>query len=123
MHFKFCSHTVNVFLPPGPRGYPIQTAFPRITVAYGEDSETWQGVRGQAEALVEDYEEATRRSKKPSRSLQNMALSLARFTNFLLLIFTFGIAWPWTRVRSQRLYLENLYLDGRVDLEGIAQDA
>ena len=46
-----------------------------------------------------------------------------RVTNFLLLIVTVGLAWPWTVIRSSRLYLENLHLDGRLDLEGITQEA
>ncbi len=43
--------------------------------------------------------------------------------NLLLLICTLGLAWPLTQVRSWRLRFENLRLEGKMDLEAIAQEA
>lgn len=56
-------------------------------------------------------------------TLRGGELCKVRVTNFLLLIVTVGLAWPWTIIRSSRLYLENLHLDGRLDFEGITQEA
>jgi uncharacterized membrane protein YjgN (DUF898 family) len=43
--------------------------------------------------------------------------------NALILIFTLGFGYPWVKVRNMRYYLENLMLQGQVDLSAIAQDA
>jgi uncharacterized membrane protein YjgN (DUF898 family) len=39
------------------------------------------------------------------------------------LILTLGIAWPWILMRTARLRLENLFLEGPLDLASIRQDA
>ncbi len=56
-------------------------------------------------------------------TLQGGELFKVRLTNLLLLIVTVGFAWPWTVIRSSKLYLENLHLDGEVDLDAITQQA
>ena len=43
--------------------------------------------------------------------------------NLLLLIVTAGIAWPWVRVRTARLALSTISLDGPLDLASILQTA
>ncbi|MEN6620475.1 MAG: YjgN family protein [Smithella sp.] len=43
--------------------------------------------------------------------------------NGLILIFTLGLGAPWVKVRTLRYYLENLTLEGQVDLGKISQDA
>jgi len=45
------------------------------------------------------------------------------FINALILIFTLGFGWPWVKVRNARYYLENLILEGELDLSAIVQDA
>ncbi len=43
--------------------------------------------------------------------------------NLLLLVGTLGLAWPWTLMRSARVRLENLFVEGPFDLGSIRQDA
>ncbi len=43
--------------------------------------------------------------------------------NALIVIFTLGIGWPWAKVRSTRFVLDNLSLEGVLDLEAIRQEA
>lgn len=43
------------------------------------------------------------------------------FVNFLLFVFTFGLAYPWIVQRSLNFMFENLRIDGYVDLEEIQQ--
>jgi len=43
--------------------------------------------------------------------------------NALILICTLGFGFPWVHVRTMRYYLENLTLEGQVDLSAIVQDA
>jgi uncharacterized membrane protein YjgN (DUF898 family) len=43
--------------------------------------------------------------------------------NLLLLIFTLGVGWPWILMRTARLRLENLFLEGPLDLAAMRQDA
>ena len=45
------------------------------------------------------------------------------FVNLLLLICTIGFGMPWAKVRTMRYYLENLTLEGHVDLNAVVQDA
>jgi uncharacterized membrane protein YjgN (DUF898 family) len=43
--------------------------------------------------------------------------------NFILLIVTLGLGWPWAQVRSARFLARNLSLVGALDLDTIQQDA
>lgn len=43
--------------------------------------------------------------------------------NLLLLVMTFGLAWPWVAVRNLRFILTHLSLEGPLDLERIRQEA
>jgi uncharacterized membrane protein YjgN (DUF898 family) len=43
--------------------------------------------------------------------------------NLLLLLVTLGLAWPWTLMRSARLRLENLFVEGPFDPSLIRQDS
>ena len=45
------------------------------------------------------------------------------FTNGLLLIFTLGIAFPWTKMRLQKLFTENIIVREKLNLAGLRQDA
>ena len=45
------------------------------------------------------------------------------FVNALILICTIGFGLPWVKVRTLRYYLENLTLEGQIDLSAIVQDA
>ena len=46
-----------------------------------------------------------------------------RVTNFLMLILTFGLAWPWVQVRNLQYLYYYLGLQGPLDLQDIEQDA
>ncbi len=50
--------------------------------------------------------------------MQHNRLFGIQFTNFLLLVFTLGIAWPWTRIRLARYRIETLSARIYGDLEG-----
>ena len=46
-----------------------------------------------------------------------------RLTNFLMLILTFGLAWPWVQVRNLQFLYYHLGLQGPLDLQRIEQEA
>ncbi|HBP87329.1 MAG TPA: YjgN family protein [Nitrospirales bacterium] len=46
-----------------------------------------------------------------------------RITNFLLLILTFGLAWPWVQVRNLQFLYYHLNLQGPLDFQRIQQEA
>ncbi len=46
-----------------------------------------------------------------------------RLTNFLLLILTFGLAWPWVHIRNLHFLYYYLGLQGPLDIHEIEQDA
>lgn len=46
-----------------------------------------------------------------------------RLTNFLMLIFTFGLAWPWVQVRNLQFLYYHLGLQGPLDFQRIKQEA
>ena len=46
-----------------------------------------------------------------------------QISNFVALVLTLGLAWPWTMVRSMRFTNRNLSLVGALDLTAIRQDA
>lgn len=45
------------------------------------------------------------------------------FTNVLMLIFTLGLAFPWTTMRSMKMFLENIVIPDDVDLDALVQSA
>ncbi|MFK8008114.1 MAG: YjgN family protein [Saprospiraceae bacterium] len=45
------------------------------------------------------------------------------FTNLLMLMFTFGLAFPWVAMRTQKLFTESVNVPEEVDLENLQQDA
>jgi uncharacterized membrane protein YjgN (DUF898 family) len=49
-----------------------------------------------------------------SSTLRARELAWVMFSNFLLIIITFGLAFPWTKVRTARLMLENTLVDTSV---------
>ena len=51
------------------------------------------------------------------RGLFNLKLS-----NGFLLGLTYGLAWPWTKVRKLRFIFENRALEGPLDLDAIQQE-
>jgi uncharacterized membrane protein YjgN (DUF898 family) len=46
-----------------------------------------------------------------------------RMTNFLMLILTFGLAWPWVQVRNLQFLYYHLTLQGPLDFQRIEQEA
>jgi uncharacterized membrane protein YjgN (DUF898 family) len=62
-------------------------------------------------------------SAKFNSTVTGSRLFMLSFTNVLLLIGTLGIAWSWTRIRKVQFNCANLLLEGRLDTEGICQDA
>ena len=46
-----------------------------------------------------------------------------RLTNFLMLVLTFGLAWPWVQVRNLQFLYHYLGLQGPLDLHQIEQEA
>ena len=46
-----------------------------------------------------------------------------RMTNFLILILTFGLAWPWVQVRNLQFLYYHLSLQGPLDFQRIKQEA
>jgi uncharacterized membrane protein YjgN (DUF898 family) len=46
-----------------------------------------------------------------------------RLTNFLMLILTFGLAWPWVQVRNLQFLYYYLGLQGPLDFQRIEQEA
>jgi uncharacterized membrane protein YjgN (DUF898 family) len=46
-----------------------------------------------------------------------------RLTNFLMLILTFGLAWPWVQVRNLQFLYYHLGLQGPLEFQCIAQEA
>lgn len=46
-----------------------------------------------------------------------------RITNFLMLILTFGLAWPWVQVRNLQFLYYHLTLQGPLDFQRIEQEA
>ena len=44
-----------------------------------------------------------------------------RLSNFLLLVFTLGLAFPWVAVRTVRFACDHVRLEGELDFEAIAQ--
>ena len=46
-----------------------------------------------------------------------------RLTNFLMLILTFGLAWPWVQVRNLQFLYYHLSLQGPLDFHRIEQEA
>lgn len=46
-----------------------------------------------------------------------------RITNFLMLILTFGLAWPWVQVRNLQFLYYHLSLQGPLDFQRIEQEA
>jgi uncharacterized membrane protein YjgN (DUF898 family) len=50
------------------------------------------------------------------------ALLNLKVGNFLLLVITLGLAWPWTIIRSIKFQLQNLSLIGFLDAETISQE-
>jgi len=46
-----------------------------------------------------------------------------RLTNFLMLILTFGLAWPWVQVRNLQFLYYHLGLQGPLDFQRIEQEA
>lgn len=46
-----------------------------------------------------------------------------RMTNFLMLILTFGLAWPWVQVRNLQFLYYHLSLQGPLDFQRIKQEA
>ena len=44
-----------------------------------------------------------------------------RFSNFLLLIFSLGLAFPWVAVRTVRFACDHVRLEGELDFDAIAQ--
>lgn len=46
-----------------------------------------------------------------------------KLTNFLMLILTFGVTWPWVQVRNLQFLYYHLSLQGPLDFERIAQEA
>ncbi len=46
-----------------------------------------------------------------------------RMTNFLMLILTFGLAWPWVQVRNLQFLYYHLSLQGPLDFQRIEQEA
>ncbi len=45
------------------------------------------------------------------------ALAWVMFTNFLMVLFTLGIAFPWAKVRMARLILENSWVDTTIGFD------
>ena len=41
--------------------------------------------------------------------------------NYLMLVFTLGIAYPWVITRSMKIIAENIVLEGEIDLDNIQQ--
>ncbi|MGH8058954.1 MAG: YjgN family protein [Candidatus Entotheonellia bacterium] len=50
-------------------------------------------------------------------------LLLLKLGNLLLLVVSGGLAWPWVKGRNIRFILDNLTLEGPLDLAGIQQQA
>jgi len=46
-----------------------------------------------------------------------------RLTNFLMLILTFGLAWPWVKIRNLQFLYYHLGLQGPLDFQRIEQEA
>ncbi len=46
-----------------------------------------------------------------------------KLVNLLMLVFTLGLAQPWVMVRTVQFVLDNLAVEGSLDLEAIQQDA
>ncbi len=46
-----------------------------------------------------------------------------RMTNFLMLILTFGLAWPWVQVRNLQFLYYHLTLQGPLDFQRLEQEA
>lgn len=44
-------------------------------------------------------------------------------TNGLLVMFTFGLAFPWANMRSQKLFTESINLNHQIDLENLIQES
>jgi len=42
--------------------------------------------------------------------------------NFFIILFTFGIGFPWVVVRNQKFVTENLTLAGNIELDRIIQE-
>ena len=42
--------------------------------------------------------------------------------NWLILVLTLGLAWPWVLVRTTRFAFSYLAIDGPLDLDGIVQE-
>lgn len=49
-------------------------------------------------------------------------LLILKLSNLGLLLLSFGLAWPWVRIRSHRFALEHLILDGPLCVEDIRQE-
>jgi uncharacterized membrane protein YjgN (DUF898 family) len=43
-------------------------------------------------------------------------------SNFLVLLITLGLAWPWVVVRNTRFVFSYLTVEGPLDLDGIVQE-
>ena len=50
-------------------------------------------------------------------------LAWLTLSNFVILVLTLGLAWPWLTVRSLRFAYANLAVDGPLALDTITQQA
>ena len=56
-------------------------------------------------------------------NLQGGDVLVLMITNMLLIIFTFGIGFPWAYMRTLKLYIESIEVPEEVNLDGLLQDA
>ena len=45
-----------------------------------------------------------------------------KLVNFFILLFTFGVGFPWTVVRNQKFVTDNLVLLGNIELNRIVHE-
>ncbi len=77
------------------------------------------------QAMVEryDWEHTSFSGIRFSSNITGGRLLALTLTNILLFVSTLGIALPWIRVRTIRFKCSCLSLHGKIDFEGIRQDA
>ncbi len=56
-------------------------------------------------------------------TVQGTELFTLKLGNLLIYLFTLGLGWPWVSVRNINFVLDNLYLDGELNLDEIVQEA
>lgn len=56
-------------------------------------------------------------------TIEGYPLFILKFTNLLLVIFTLGLGYPFAVIREIKFMLDNMFIDGDLDLHEIVQDA